>query len=103
LEFLVLIYIVYFVVLWYIFFILVFCTKKYLATLPLNQVTVSRIGNHCIIDPTPEEEACSAAHLVMGVTPKGRVTTLRKLGSGSFHQQTLTSAIDLGKAIVYST
>ena len=34
-------------------------------------VTLSRIGNHCIVDPTPEEEACSSASIVMGVTPKG--------------------------------
>jgi exosome complex component RRP42 len=60
------------------------------------QVTLSRIGNHCVVDPTPEEEACSASSLVMGVTPEGRVTTLRKMGSGSFHQQTLAAAVDLG-------
>ena len=34
-------------------------------------VTLSRIGNHCVVDPTPEEEACSSASLVMGVSPKG--------------------------------
>ena len=74
----------------------------YLCNLSLIQVTLSRIGNCCVVDPTPEEEACSASSLVMGVTPSGRVTTLRKMGSGSFHQQTLTAAIELGKYIFFS-
>ena len=55
------------------------------------------MGGHCIVDPTPEEEACSAAAVVMAVTPDGRVTTFKKMGSGSFHQQTLATAVELGK------
>ena len=35
-------------------------------------VTLSRIGNYCVADPTPEEEACSSASLVISVTPKGK-------------------------------
>jgi exosome complex component RRP42 len=61
-------------------------------------VTVSRVGSHCIVDPTPDEEACSAAAVVMAVTPEGRVTTMKKMGSGSFFQQTLTTAIELGNS-----
>ena len=34
-------------------------------------VTLSRIGNYCVVDPTPEEEACSSSSLVIAVTPKG--------------------------------
>ena len=62
-------------------------------------VTLSRIGNHCVVDATPEEEACSSASLVMGVLPDGRVTTVKKLGSGSFHPGTMNEALNTGVLI----
>jgi len=62
-------------------------------------VTLSRIGNHCVVDATPEEEACSSATLVMGVAPKGEVTTLKKMGSGSFHPATIHEALATGVEI----
>lgn len=40
-------------------------------------VTLSRIGNHCVVDPTPEEEACSSSSLVIGVAPDGRISAIR--------------------------
>ena len=43
-------------------------------------VTLSRIGNFCVVDPTPEEEACSSASLVISVTPKGNNNNSVKLG-----------------------
>ena len=43
-------------------------------------VTLSRIGNFCVVDPTPEEEACSSASLVISVTPKGNDNNSVKLG-----------------------
>ncbi len=59
-------------------------------------VTLTRIGNNCVVDPTLEEEACASAGLVMGVTPDGKVTATRKIGAGSFHFETLTDAIKMG-------
>ena len=38
-----------------------------------------RIGNHCIVDSSPEEESCSSASLVVAVTPDGSISTLRKV------------------------
>ena len=38
-----------------------------------------RIGNHCIVDSSPEEESCSSASLVVAVTPDGAISTLRKV------------------------
>jgi exosome complex component RRP42 len=61
-------------------------------------LTLARIGNYCVVDPTPEEESCTAASLVVGVTPDGRITTMRKMGAGSFHQHTLAEALKLGKS-----
>jgi len=66
-------------------------------------VTLSRIGNYCVVDPTPEEEACSSASLVISVTPKGKITTVRKMGAGCFHNETLIEAmaiaVEIGKEI----
>lgn len=56
-------------------------------------ITLSRIGNFCVIDPTPEEEACSSASLVIGVTPSGKVTVVKKCGSGTFNLDSMTRAI----------
>jgi len=62
-------------------------------------VTMCRIGNYCVVDPTPEEEACSCASLVMGVTPNGKVTTVKKAGPGAFNMESLQTAVQDGKDI----
>ena len=62
-------------------------------------VTLTRIGNHCIVDPAPEEEACASACVVMGVTPSGRVTAVRKTGAGSFHSETMAEALKMGTVV----
>ena len=62
-------------------------------------MTLSRIGGHCVVDPTPEEEACCTASLVLGVAPDGAITSARKLGPGGFHAHTLTEAMELGVEI----
>lgn len=36
-----------------------------------------------MIDATPEEEACTLCHLVVGVTSAGHVTCSKKIGAGS--------------------
>ena len=42
-------------------------------------VSLTRIGNHCVVDSTPEEETCSSASLVIAVTPSGSITTIKKV------------------------
>ena len=58
-------------------------------------VTLARIGNHCIVDPSPEEEECSSASLLVAVTPDGSFSTVKKLGGGSFHPSTVMSAVKM--------
>lgn len=68
-------------------------------TFPLL-VTVCKIGDHCLVDPSAEEEECSLAKLVIGVTCQGSRSTItgtRTAGSGSFHQNTLRESLKLGK------
>jgi len=62
-------------------------------------VTLSRIGNHCIVDSSPEEESCSSTSLVVAVTPDGSISTLRKVGGGSFHPSTLISATQMAVSV----
>jgi len=62
-------------------------------------VTLARIGNHCVVDSSLEEEVCSSASLVIAVTPEGGVAALRKVGGGSFHPGTLASATKLACSV----
>ena len=90
-------------------------------------VTLARIGNHCIVDTTPEEETVmnfywnvqkyllrfqanpyvltecvlqvSSASLLVAVCPDGRLATVRKLGKGSFHPGTLAAATSLAISV----
>ena len=62
-------------------------------------VTLARIGNHCIVDPSPEEEQCSIASVLVSVSPSGHISTVRKLGVGSFHASTVMSAISLASQV----
>ncbi len=63
-------------------------------------VTLCRLGSHCVVDPTPEEEACSAARLVVGVRRDGTITTVRKMGAGGcFGVETLEEALEAAKDV----
>ena len=64
-----------------------------------NHIVLIISGNYCVVDPTPEEEACSCASLVMGVTPDGKVTTVKKAGPGAFNMDSLQTAVQDGKDI----
>lgn len=65
-------------------------------------VTVCKIGELFVVDPSADEEVCSVASVVVGVsrcTETGdRVTAVRTSGSGSFHMETLTRGVDIGVA-----
>lgn len=63
-------------------------------------VTVCKIGEHCVVDPSADEEVCSAASVVVGVSgcaqTGARVTALRTSGAGSFHVDTLNRSVEIG-------
>lgn len=68
-------------------------------------ITICKIGEHCIVDPSAEEEVCSSASLVVGVSnrdDKGesfaghqriRITPLIIRGAITFSQFQFTSQI----------
>lgn len=76
-------------------------------------VTLCKIGNHCIVDASAEEEECSSVSLLVAVsqiTDKPHITNIRTIGSGSLHHETLldslkisiTAAQSLNKALIRS-
>lgn len=74
------------------------CERIAIDSIPVL-VTLCKIGEHCVVDPSAEEEECSSATLVIGVAcHNGRefVTTTRTTGAGSFHNDTLTDSLKLG-------
>ena len=45
------------------------CDRLDIATVPIL-VTMCKIGDHSVVDPSAEEEVCSSASLVVGVSNK---------------------------------
>lgn len=75
------------------------CDRLAVESFPLL-VTVCKIGDHCLVDPSAEEEECSLAKLVIGVSTVANRTTItatRTAGTGSFHQNTLKDCLKLGR------
>ncbi|XP_011496199.1 PREDICTED: exosome complex exonuclease RRP42 isoform X2 [Ceratosolen solmsi marchali] len=52
-------------------------------------VSLYKIGDSCVVDPTSEEEMCSSASIVISVMPNGRISSIVKMGYGSVHPTTL--------------
>lgn len=59
-----------------------------------------QIGNHYLVDPTPEEECCSSSGVVVAVSGTKKITAVRKIGSGSLHPESLVSML---KVILINT
>lgn len=64
-------------------------------------VTLCKIGDYCIVDPTAEEEMCSAASVVVSVLPTGKCTSIVKLGYGSIQSSTFAKMLKIGKSIAH--
>ena len=62
-------------------------------------VTISKIGNHHVVDATLEEEFCSHASLIVGVTAKGLVTGVKKAGSGSLCLESINEMLETAKKV----
>ena len=60
-------------------------------------VTVARIGDHYVVDPTATEERVMGARLIVGVTPRGTVCGLHKTGRGSLPPSALSSMIAIAQ------
>jgi len=52
-------------------------------------VTLSKVGSCHIVDASMEEETCTLARLMVGVTETGEVTAMRKEGGGSLDPESI--------------
>lgn len=59
------------------------------------QVTLCKIGDQCIVDPTSAEEKCSGGALVVAVS-RDTLSTILLTGGGSLHPSTLQDSLSLG-------
>lgn len=57
-------------------------------------VTVCKIGDQCVVDPSIEEEICSTGSVVIGVSGK-KITSMKTINGGSLHSDTLDTCVDL--------
>ncbi|CAK9806599.1 Exosome complex component RRP42 [Anthophora quadrimaculata] len=62
-------------------------------------VTLCKIGDNYIVDPTSEEEACSASGVVMSVSPSSKISSVVKLGYGSIQPDTFAKMLQMGQSI----
>jgi len=76
--------------------------KKTKETLPLNlkkmptSCTVNKIGNHFIVDPTPEEEEKVDARLTVEVEEDGTLCALQKGGDKSLTAEDIDKMVGIG-------
>lgn len=69
------------------------CDRLNIESAPIL-VTTCKIGEQCVVDPSIEEEICSTASVVIGVSGK-KITTIKTISGGSLHPDTLDNCIEL--------
>ncbi|XP_049294428.1 exosome complex exonuclease RRP42 [Anopheles funestus] len=78
------------------------CERLDVATAPIL-VTVCKIGDQCVVDPSAEEEECSVASVAIGVSssPNGKqsITTVHTAGEGSIRLETLKKSFDMATSV----
>ncbi|XP_041784422.1 exosome complex component RRP42 [Anopheles merus] len=85
------------------------CERLDVTTAPIL-VTVCKIGDQCVVDPSAEEEECSVASVAVGVScrPDGNtatkqsITTVRTSGEGSIRLETLKKCFDTATTVAAS-
>lgn len=73
------------------------CKKLEVQNAPV-MVTVCKIGDHCIVDPSISEEQCSIGSIVVAVSQE-HFSTVTSIGIGSLHQETLIESLELGNKV----
>ncbi|XP_022914313.1 exosome complex component RRP42 [Onthophagus taurus] len=73
------------------------CDKLDISGAPL-MVTLCKIGDQCVVDPTSAEEECSQGSIVVAVS-KGNFSAVLQKGGGSLHPISLIERLKLGAKI----
>ncbi len=58
-----------------------------------------QIGHCHVVDASMEEESCSIARLILGVTSQGHVTGMIKDGAGSLDPDSVVDMVETGKKV----
>lgn len=77
------------------------CTRIGIETVPLL-VTVCKIGDYVLVDPSAEEEVCSTVSMVVSVSMRNGQAFLsgtHLTGGGAMHRDTMRNCLELGLAI----
>lgn len=74
------------------------CVKLDTSNYPVI-VTLCKIGDNCVVDPTSEEEMCSGSSIVISVLPNGKISSVVKIGYSSLQSTTLIKTLQMGKDI----
>ncbi|EDW74389.1 uncharacterized protein Dwil_GK21414 [Drosophila willistoni] len=77
------------------------CTRLEIGTVPIL-VTVCKIGDYCLVDPSAEEEVCSTVSMVVAISMKNKEAYLsgsHMTGGGSMHRDTMLNSLNLGLSI----
>uniref|UniRef100_A0A663DWG1 Ribosomal RNA-processing protein 42 n=1 Tax=Aquila chrysaetos chrysaetos TaxID=223781 RepID=A0A663DWG1_AQUCH len=57
------------------------------------------IGYRHVVDATLQEEACSLASLLISVTSKGALTSMKKMGKGSLDPESIFEMMETGRRV----
>jgi exosome complex component RRP42 len=73
--------------------------SRYTGSLSINRyvatVTVYKVGDVLLVDPTAEEEAIASASISISVSEEGNIVGMQKRGMGFFTEKEIEQAIDI--------
>uniref|UniRef100_A0A7J2U020 Exosome complex component Rrp42 n=1 Tax=Ignisphaera aggregans TaxID=334771 RepID=A0A7J2U020_9CREN len=73
--------------------------SRYAGSLSINRyvatVTVYKVGDVLLVDPTAEEEAIASASISISVSEEGNIVGMQKRGMGFFTEKEIEQAIDI--------
>jgi len=73
--------------------------SKYTASLQINRyvatVTVYKIGDMLLVDPTAEEEAIASASITISISEEGNIVAIQKRGLGFFLEREIEQAVEI--------
>uniref|UniRef100_A0A7C4BBA6 Exosome complex component Rrp42 n=1 Tax=Ignisphaera aggregans TaxID=334771 RepID=A0A7C4BBA6_9CREN len=73
--------------------------SKYTAPLQINRyvatVTVYKIGDMLLVDPTAEEEAIASASMTISISEEGNIVAVQKRGLGFFLEREIEQAVEI--------
>ncbi len=73
-------------------------SKPPVKTIPVS-VTMARIGDHIVVDPTADEESCMDARITITTNSEGNICALQKGGSDGFTVDQLHKCSEIALAV----